>query len=267
MSKRIQDEVKIDIAIAPSRVTSSGTTSPYFKLDTYDRALFVWSVAPENASQSVTLTSTGTLYQALDASAATSAAAMTSGTAIISAPTKAIVATVTPGTSVVTANISITAYDFNGDAKTALTFYAVSTGTAVVTASRQFAIGDTADGTAILSTCCTNLAALINNATYGVPGLYGSATTTTVVIRALEPGENMFSITSSNTTGLSVTIGQCMGMIEVNASSLNLSSSFTHVALNVINDVSAITSAFIIRAGRKAKLPIQLAGAITTVGY
>lgn len=269
MSRRIQDDIKIDIAIAPSRVTSSGTTSPYFKLDTYDRALFVWSVAPENSSQSITLTSTGTVYQALNASAATSAAAMTSGTAIISAPTKAVNFTLTVISAVGSAadTVTITGYDWNGDARTALVFYAVDTGTAAVTASRQFTVNDTASGTAILSTAATNLAALLNNATYGVPGLYASATSTSVVCRAVEPGENIFTITASNTTNLTCTINQCMGMIEVNASSLTLTSSFTHVALNVTNDVSAITSAFIIRAGRKARLPIQLAGAITTLGY
>jgi len=264
--RRLSDSVKVDIAIEPKGVTSSGTTSPYFKLDNYSRALFVWSVTPENASTSVTLTSTGTLYQAKDASAATSAAAITSGTAIVSAATKAVYATITPLTSVATATLSITAYDINGDAKTALAFYTSTAGTAVSTADRQFAIGDTASGTAAISTAATNLAALLNNTTYGVPGLYASASSTAVTVRAIEPGENVFTITSSNTTTLSVTIGQAMGMLEINASALTLSSDFTHVAINVVNDVSAITSAFILRAGRRAVAPVQRVGALTTVG-
>ena len=264
--RRLSESVKVDIAIEPKAVTSSGTTSPYFKLDNYDRALFVWSITPEDASTSVTLTSTGTLYQALDASAATSAAAITSGTAIVSAATKAVYATLTPISSVTTAILSITAYDVNGTAKTALAFYAVSTGTAAVTASRQFAVGDTASGTAIISTCATNLAAILNDTVYGVPGLYASASSTAVTVRAIEPGENVFTITSSLTSALSVTIGQAIGMLEINASSLTLSSDFTHVAINVVNSVSAITSAFVIRGGRRALKPLQRVGAITTVG-
>lgn len=264
--RRLSESIKVDIAILPQAVTSSGTTSPYFKLDNYSRALFVWSAAPENASTSVTFTSTGTLYQAKDASAATSATAITSGTAIVSAPTKAIYATAAPLSSITTAILSITTYDVNGDANTALSFTASTAGTAVSTADREFAIGDTASGTGIISTAATNLANLINDATYGVPGLYASAASTNLTIRAVEPGENMFTITSSLTSALSVTIGQVMGMLEIHASSLTLSSDFTHVAINVINDVSAITSAFIIRGGRKTNLPVQTVGAITTVG-
>jgi hypothetical protein len=266
--RRLSDSIKVDIAIRPVGVTSSGTTSPYFKLDDYSRALFVWSVSPENTSTSVTLTSTGTLYQAKDASAATSAVAITAGTAIVSAATKAINFTATAITAIGSAadTLTITAYDVNGEAKTALVFYAVTTGTAAITASRQFTVNDTASGTAILSTAATNLAAILNNATYGVPGLYASATGAAVVCRAVDPGENMFTATSNNTTCLSVTINQAMGMLEIHASALTLSSNFTHVALNVVNDVSAITSAFIIRGGRRALKPLQRVGALTTVG-
>lgn len=265
--RRLSESIKVDIAIEPKGVTSSGTTSPYFKLDKYSRALFVWSVTPANTSTSFTLTSTGTLYQAKDASAATSAAAITSGTAIVSAATKAVVFTATGVSALGSAadTLTISGYDVNGDATTALVFYAVTTGTAAVTASRQFTVG-TAGGTAELSTAMTNLAAILNNATYGVPGLYASATGAAVVCRAVQPGEMVFSVTSNNTTNLTIAIGQAMGMLEINASALTLSSNFTHVALNVINDVSAITSAFIIRSGRRESMPIQRVGKLTTVG-
>jgi hypothetical protein len=264
---RLSNQVKIDIAIAPAAVSANGSTSPYFKLDKYDRALFVWSVA----SPAITTTSIGTLYQAKDASAATSAAAMTGGTAIVSVGTKAVAFTVTPVLALSAGDtFSVTGYDFNGDAVTALTFtVADSLGTAGGTsgAARTFGYNDTAAGTAIISTTCTNIAAIINNTTYGVPGLYASASATAVTCRAVEPGENVFTITSSTTTNMTLAVSQVMGMIEVNASSLTLSSSFTHVALNVVNESGYTTAAFIIRGGRKTKMPVQLAGALTSVGY
>lgn len=265
MSRRISDSVKVDIAIKPQETT--GVTSAYFKLDQYDRALFVFSITPVGASAIVS-TSIATLYQATNASAGTSSAAIASSTAIVSIGTKATAFTITPATLSAGDTVTITGYDFNGDAVTALTFTASAAGSAgATTASRYFNINDTASGTGIVSTACTNLAALLNNATYGVPGLYASAASTNVTCRAVEPGENVFTLTSSSTANLALATTEIMGMCGINASSLTLSSNFTHVAINIVNQISAITSAFIIRAGRKQKLPVQLNGATTIVGY
>ena len=117
-----------------------------------------------------------------------------------------------------------------------------------------------------MSNTCTQIASILNNATYGVPGLYASASSTNVTCRAVEVGENMFTLTSSSTTNLTLATTKAIGMCEVNASSLTLSSSFTHVAVNVNNQISAWTSAVCIRKGRRAYMPIQMVGAIETVG-
>ena len=263
--RRLSQDIKVDVAISPVQATSS-VTSPYFKLDNYDRALFVWNITPVGASAVVT-TSIATIYQAKDASAATSAAALSSSTAIISLGTKATEFTITPATLSAADTFSVTGYDINGDAVTALTFTAADGGTAGATASdREFSINDTAAGTGIVSNACTQIAAILNNATYGVPGLYASASSTNVTCRAIEVGENMFTLTSSSTTNLTMATTKAIGMCEVNASSLTLSSDFTHVAININNQISAWTSAICIRAGRKRHMPIQMVGAITTVG-
>lgn len=265
MSKRISDDVKVDIAIAPVQATSS-QTSRYFKLDKYDRALFVWAITPVGASAIVT-TSIGTIMQAKDASAATSATALASSTAILSLGTKAHEFTITPATISAADTFAITGYDLNGEAKTALTFTAADGGTAGATASdREFSINDTAAGTGIVSNTCTQIAAILNNATYGVPGLYATASSTNVTCRPVEDGENMFTLTSSSTTNLTLATTKAYGMCQVNGSSLTLSSDFTHVALNVNNQISAWTSAIVIRAGRKVHMPVQMVGALTTVG-
>jgi len=264
---RISENIKVDVAVSPVQATSS-LTSKYFKLDKYDRALFVVNWSPVGASAIVT-TSILTLYQAKDASAATSAAAITSSTAICTTGAKITEFTITPATVSADDTVAITGYDSNGDALTALTFTAEDGGTSAHTAStsRYFSINDTAAGTGIVSEVCTHLATLINDTTYGLPNAYASAASTSVTIVSMNPGANCFTVTSSSTANFALAATKCIAMVEVKASALTLSSDFTHVAVNVAHEISAWTSAICIRSGCKKLMPIQMAGAITTVGY
>jgi hypothetical protein len=256
--RRLSDDIKVNLAIMSTQISSSGSTSPYFSLKDYDRAMFVWEVTPLTAAGSIS-SSIGLIYQATDGSAGTSAAAVTGSTATVTYYTKATEFMIVPATLSAANSIAITGYDINGEALTALTFTAEDGGTSASTAStsRLFSINDTAAGTGIVSTAITNLAALINDATFGLPGAYATAAATTITIRGID-NDAMYSITSNNT--------KAMGMAEINASSLTLTSNFTHVALNVINAVSAWTSAFIIRRGRRAYKPVQTANVLTTIG-
>ena len=264
--RRLSDDIKVNLAIMSTQISSSGSTSGYFSLKDYDRAMFVWGIAPYTAAGSLS-TSIGLIYQATNGSAGTSATAVTDSTATVTYYTKATEFMIVPGICSAAASIAITGYDINGDANTALTFTAENGGTSASTAStsRYFSINDTASGTGIVSNICTTLAAIVNDATFGLPGAYATASTTTVTIRGID-NDAMYSITSNDTTYLTLIVTKAMGMAEINASSLTLTSNFTHVALNVINAVSAWTSAFIIRRGRRAYMPVQTAGALTTVG-
>ena len=272
--RRLSESVKVDIAILPQSVSATGSTSNYFSLANYDRALFVWSsyyaggtlVTAAGTSSELLLTSVGTLYQATSETGAGSAA-LASSTALVSHYTKVVEFGVGPALALAEGStLTITPYDINGTAQTALVYTATGSGTAAASTGRYFALGGpTAGATANVSTCCTNLAAILNDATYGVPNAYATAYTATVTLRS-ESGENVFSVTSSNTQTLTLGATKVMGMVEVNASSLTVSSDFTHVALNVVNQISALTSAFIIRGGRRALKPLQRVGAITTVG-
>jgi hypothetical protein len=263
--RRLSEDIKVDVAISPVQATSS-QTSRYFKLDKYDRAMFVVNITPVGDS-AVVSTSILTLMQATDASAATSAVAITGSTAIISLGTKVTEFQITPDTISADDTFSITGYDINGDAKTALTFTAADGGSAGATAAdREFSVNDTAAGTGIVSNACTQIAAILNNTSYGVPGLYASASSTQVTCRAIEVGENMFTLTSSSTSNLAMGSTKVIGICEINASSLTISSDFTHVAVNVNNQISAYTSAICIRKGRKRHMPVQMVGAIDTVG-
>jgi hypothetical protein len=263
--RRISEENKIDLAIAPEETTS--VRSKYFSLKTWDRALFAVTLTPVGASAIVS-TSLLTLYQAKDASAATDAAAITGSTAVISLNKKVCEFTITPGVASAADTVSITGYDNNGDAVTALTFTASNGGTTAATAStsRLFSINDTASGTGLVSNICTTLAAILNCSIFGVPGLYASAGSTNVTCVAMNPGDNMFTLTSSTTANLALRATKIIGLVEINASALTISSSFTHIAVDVANAISAYTSAVCIRSGRKRKMPRQMVGAITTLG-
>ena len=258
----LSEYMKIDIAIPPTNVSSSGTTGKYFSMKDYDWACFVWSVT----SLGVLLTSTGTVYQAKDASAATSAAGLASTTAIITGYTKATTFTITPTTSLVTTDtIAITSYDLNGTARTALTFTASDAGLSAGTSDsgREFTIGISAGDSASKSTSCTYLAAIINNETYGLIGAYATASTTTVIVRSMEPGDTVFTMTSSTTTNLTVSINESMGMIEVHSRAMTLSSNFTHLALNLVNNSACYSAAFIIRGKGSRYNYAQAVGALT----
>jgi len=271
--RRLSEAVKVDIAILPQSVSATGSTSNYFSLANYDRALFVWSsyyadgtlVTAAGTSSELLLTSVGTILQATSETGAGSAG-LASSTALVSHYTKVVEFGVGPALALAEGStLTITPYDINGDAQTALVYTATAANTATVSTGRVFSMGNTAGVTTNVSTACTNLAAILNDATYGVPNAYATAYTATVTLRS-ESGENMFSVTSSSTTTLTLGATKVMGMVEVNAASLTTSSSFTHVALNVVNQISALTSAFIIRGGRRAVKPVQRVGALTTVG-
>jgi hypothetical protein len=264
--RRVSEHVKIDVAISPVEATSS-KTSAYFNLKNYDRALFAVNWTPVGASAIVTTTLL-TLYQAKNGSAATSAAAITGATAICSTGTKMTEFTITPQVCSPADTVAIVAYDVNGDAKTALTFTASNGGTSAATAStsRLFSVNDTASGSALISNVCTTLAAILNETSFGVPGLYASAGSTMVTCRSIDVGDSSYTVTSSTTTNLTMAATKCIASIEINASSLTLSSSFTHVAVNVAHEISAYTSAICVRAGRKRISPVQMHGAIDTTG-
>jgi hypothetical protein len=50
-----------------------------------------------------------------------------------------------------------------------------------------------------------------------------------------------------------------MGMIEIQAGALTISSNFTHLALNVVNESAYYTSAMVIRDGTSRSLNVQQA--------
>jgi hypothetical protein len=229
----ISEKLKIDDAIYPQSISSTGTTGLYFDLAECGKACFEWSV---NAT-GLTATSTGLIYQASDADA-TGAASITATSTVAYATSNLTMASITPAITISAADtVTINS----------LEFAAVSASATAVTSSRQFVVS-----TANISTTITNLAGIINDTDYGVPGVHATAGSAVLTLKFDEPGKapdgyDGIVVTSSSTTNLTLAAIAMQGIIEIDATRLTLSSNFTHVALNVINTAAYYTSAAVIR--------------------
>jgi hypothetical protein len=238
----LSEELKINAAIYPRSVSSSGTTSIYFDLSQCESATFIWDVVQTG----LTATSTGLVYQATDEDG-TSAAAITATSTVLSMTSNLTEATITPSISAGETNATVTIND--------LIFTVLSSGSTAVVASR-YVVGNTAN----VSTTITNLAAAINDVGYGVPGVRAVAGSAALTLKRDE-GSNANTpidysgivLTSSNTTNMTLAGVHMQGIIEIQANKLTLSSNFTHVALNVINVSANYTSAVIIRKAQYRK--------------
>jgi hypothetical protein len=218
-----------------------------------ESATFVWDVVPTG----LTMTSTGLVYQATD-EAGTDAASITATSTVVYASSNLTEATITPSISAGETNATIT---ING-----LTFTAQTAGVTSTASSRQFT-GLTAN----VSSTITNLAAIVNDETYGVPGVRASAGSATLTLYwdedpsvQVPSGYEGLALTSSNTTDMTIAAVHMQGVIEIEASKLTLSSNFTHIGLNVINISANYTSAVIIR-GPNRYLPADPCCPVTQV--
>lgn len=233
----LSEKVKFDIAVPPTSKSSDGTTGYYFNLEKFAGATFIFSAG----TAGLTTTITASVYQATDENG-TSGARLTATDTTVYATSNLTIATITPSISAGGTGATVT---ING-----LTFTGVSGAATATTSSREF-VGNTAN----VSTTITNLAAIINDADYGVPGVYASAASTTCTIRFAEAGDitdidtdyDAIVITSSNTTDLTIAALGMRGMIDFPSKALSLTSSFTHVALNISASASVLMTGIIVR--------------------
>lgn len=259
---KLNREVKVDTAIFPAAISSNGSLSPYFSMRDYSRALFMWNVTL--LSSGLTTTSTATIYQATSGLTVTTAGgtALASSTAILTVQAKLNSITISADTSVTAegTTVTLTTYDIYGVTKGTYVY----TGTAATSLGTYTITGgfstNTAAGTATVSTVCTYLAATVNAAALGV---YGSATATAITFRSLNAGETVFKFTASNTTLYTVTTASVQGMIEIDASSMTISSNYSHLAILVVNESAYYTSAVCIRGGTKRKSKTQQVAVLT----
>ncbi|GAB6172000.1 hypothetical protein JCM15765_14780 [Paradesulfitobacterium aromaticivorans] len=237
--KLMSENQKIDIALTSASLNGAGTGA-YFSMSKYGKALFVVEVGAMSAA----VTSALQVMQAQDA-AGTGAKVITNNAATITANTNVASAILTSALVHVAGDV----YTVNG-----LDFTAAA---ADVPGTRTYAIG--ADATASTA----NLAAKINSATVGVPGVTASAAVGVLTLTATEPGETAITLAASaGAVGVPST-ARAIAYVECDASFLDLINGFDHVALRVTNSAATQTGAVLLR-GQARFSPIQKVAAAKT---
>ena len=219
----MSESQKIDVALTAISLNGAGTGA-YFPMSKYGKALFIAEVGAMAAA----VTSILQVMQAQDA-AGTGAKVITNNAATITANTKVAVALLTSAVVHVAGDV----YTVNG-----LDFTAAA---ADVPTSRTYAIG--ADATASTA----NLAAKINHATLGAPGVLAFPAVGVLTLTAIEPGEADITLSAgAGDVGVPST-ARAIAYVECNSSFLDDVNGFDHVALRVTNSAAALTGAVLLR--------------------
>jgi len=233
----IAESTKVDCAVYP-QVGATSLTGEWFRMTTFAKALFVAQVWGQHDGDDVTLA----VYEATDATG--SGESQLGATITMAQGVNITMCTATMASVSVDDTIIITPSTFTGQgaltAGTALTFTAKA---AESLANRQFnqASTDTA--------CATSLAACINDATYGIPGVLATANAAVVTLTMDEPGDGTFTIVESHTTRIAVEDYIQQAHFEVAVQDMDRDNNFTHVGARFASiETDVRTTCQIIRA-------------------
>ena len=224
----IREAVKVDCGVKP-QVGGTGISGEHFRMDTFAKAKFTAFARGQHNGDSLTFV----VNEATDATG--SGASALGGTITMEQGIKVTMASVLCDTVQVADTLILTPYYFNGEgtltAGTALTYTAAA---AQSLPDRQFL--NTGDNDA-----ATSLAACVNDATYGVPGMLAEVSTATVTFTCTEPGggdrqvlcadngTGAFDITESAVGTLVVTDLIQMADFEVYVQDLDRDNDYTHI--------------------------------------
>jgi len=223
---KLNNFLKIDPALTAAEHGTDAVTGAFYKMGQFRRALFVLIVG----ALAKDTTSKLQIVQA-DAEGST-AKDIDNATCTITANTKVNSLKITAAAVEVADTITV-----NG-----ITF----TGAAAQDASKREFLADKTVGTGNADTA-TSIAACINDATYGVPGVTASASAAVVTLTVDEPGKTVITATSSSATTLAVATISAIAFVEVEATHLDEANGFTHVAAKVTNSANAISSVTLLR--------------------
>ena len=240
MSKLLSEALKIDIGLTASNLNGAGTGA-YYRLDRERKALFVVEIGAMAAAA----TSVIQVMQATDA-AAGGAKVITNNAATITANTNVSAALLTSAL----VHVAGDTYTVNG-----LTYTAAAADVGVT--SRTYAIG--ADATASTA----NLAAKINSAIVGVPGVLATAAVGALTLTADEPGDVAITLSASaGAVGVPSTL-RAVAYVECDASFLDDANGFDHVAVRITNSAAMQTGSILLR-GNGRYTPEQYVAASKT---
>lgn len=228
MNHLLSEEIKIDMAFIPTAALNGANTGGYFPMANWRKALFVVQLGAMAAAA----TSALQVMQATNPAAGGPAKVVTGLTDTILANTECEIVTLTL-VAVQVADIVV----ING-----LTYVAAAVADLPNRVFSQ-AGNDAADA--------ASLAAAINHATAGVPGITATDLGGGVIsLAATVPGEEVVTITLPAATITPATV-QAIGYVEVDASMLDTALGFDHVAIRITNSAGMPTAAVLVRgAGR-----------------
>jgi len=213
----IVEATKVDCAVYP-QVGATSLTGEWFNMTRYAKALFVAQVWGQHDGDDVTLA----VYEATDATGTSES--QLGATLTMAQGVNLTMCTVTFASIDVDDTIVITPSTFTGQgaltAGTALTFTAKASETI---SSRYFDQSGTDTATA------TSFAAVVNDATYGVPGVLATAASAVVTLTMTEPGDGTYTIVESDTVKSAVEDYIQQAHFEVAVQDLDRDNDFTHV--------------------------------------
>lgn len=223
---KLNNFLKIDPALTAASHGTAAVTGAFYKMSQFRRALFVLIVG----ALAATKTSILQIVQATDADGS-DAKNIDNATCTITANTKVNSLKITAASVQADDTITVNGITFTGAA-------------AQDADKREFKADDTA-GSGNTATA-TSIAACINDADYGVPGVTASADGAVVTLTADEPGKIVITATSSGAT-LAVATISAIAFVEVEATHLDEANGFTHVAAKVTNSAAADSSVTLLR--------------------
>jgi len=194
-------------------VATAGKVGQYLSMSECAKLIFVVVIDTLAAGESVICT----VVEAQDA-AATGAQNITTATCTVVANTNVRRAQVTMNSPDVDDTVTINGILFTAKAAQTL-------------ATRQF------DQSGSTTAQATSLAACINDATYGVPGVTAVASTAVVILTPDAPEDTTITVSTSDAVKTVPATLDAVALIEVDASAL--SDTFTHVAIRVAGPTSA----------------------------
>jgi len=213
--QKIHEGVQALTALRASTGVTS-LTGPYFSFEKYRKGLFVMTASGQTDGLSCLLS----VYEATDRGG--TSAAILGAAVTLTQGSKVTAATCLCASVQVGDTVILKPYTFVAGVLTAGTELTFTAAAAESLANRQF------DQSGSDTACGTSLAACINHATYGVPGITAAADTGTVTLTVTDYGEGAFDITelAAAVARLVVTDLEQSAWFEVDAD--ELSSGFTH---------------------------------------
>lgn len=225
---------KIDVGLVAQTLNNSNATGAYHAMKDYHGGIAMCS----SGAQAATKTTKLEVFEAKD-SAGTDAQLMPSATSTVTANANVTKATVAFATVLAAQTVTINGLVFTAHA------------TVTTAADREFSISgnDSADG--------DELVTLINDATYGVPGVTAVNASGTLTLTVDDPGSKTLTLSASDSTFTLATV-EAQQFVEFK--NFDLSAGFTHVATKVTTTGNTPVGTLLLR-GTKREAVTQHVGA------